>query len=497
MVRGVYQFFRASEDPTAQANLLVNAIGTLGANDLPPVADVEVSDGVSGGTLVANLATWVNVIKARTGRTPMIYSAPGFWNGLPGTGQFAGEVLWVANWQVNCPDTPTPWTGWTFWQYADNGSVPGISGAVDLDEFNGSAAQLGSLGGPVDWAAQYVGQSFPLASTALTMVEGQTIPSYIELKNVGAKAWDSKTRIGTTQPRDRSSAFADSGWPGPNRPAAVVGSVAPGQSYKFQFDLHAPDKPGNYLEYFGVVEEGVSWFSDPGQGGPPDNDLEVQINVVAPQYRGDFKDQSFPLAPAALTVHEGDVVDGFIELTNGGTQPWKAGTTKLAPTPRDQPSPFADPAWLTPARVSSVAADVAPGAVGRFEVKLDASKVGDFQVTFGLVEESVTWFADATLGGGPPDDFLRVHLVVVPRGAPLDAGVPPGGDGGGAGVDAGVGVTGTGGPGGDDGGGSWDSSSPTGGSGGCSTGASPAVPAPWALAAGGLLALVGFRRRAR
>ena len=57
------------------------------------------------------LATWVNVIKQKTGRTPMIYSAPGFWNGLPGTGQFAGEVLWVANWQVNCPDKPTPWTG--------------------------------------------------------------------------------------------------------------------------------------------------------------------------------------------------------------------------------------------------------------------------------------------------------------------------------------------------------------------------------------------------
>ena len=116
MVRGVYQFFRASEDPTAQANLLVSAIGTLGADDLPPVADVEVSDGVSGATLVANLATWLGVIKSKTGRTPMIYTAPGFWNPLPSTGQFAGDVLWVANWQVSCPDTPTPWTGWTFWQ---------------------------------------------------------------------------------------------------------------------------------------------------------------------------------------------------------------------------------------------------------------------------------------------------------------------------------------------------------------------------------------------
>ena len=281
MVRGAYQFFRASVDPTAQANLLLGAIGTLESGDLAPMADVEVMDGESGATLVANLATWLSVVKAKTGRTPMIYSAPGFWNALPSTGQFAGDTLVVANWQVTCPDTPTPWTGWTFWQYADNGSVPGISGAVDLDEFNGTLAQLQSIGGPAPYAAQYVSQSFPLASTALTMVEGQVIPSYIELKNVGSKTWDSSTHLGTTQPRDRTSAFADGTWLGPNRPAGVKGTVPPGATYKFEFDLRAPMKPGTYDEYFGVVEESVAWFSDPGQGGPPDDDLEVEVKVVA------------------------------------------------------------------------------------------------------------------------------------------------------------------------------------------------------------------------
>jgi lysozyme len=281
MVRGVYQFFRASEDPTAQADLLVSKVGTLDPGDLPPVADVEVSDGVSGATLVANLATWVSVIKAKTGRTPMIYSAPGFWDGLPAGSQFAGEVLWVANWGVSCPDTPSGWSKWSFWQDADNGSVPGISGAVDTDVFNGTLAQLQAFGGPAPYAAQYVSQSFPLASTALTMTQGETVASYIELKNVGSKTWDSNTKIGTTQPRDRSSAFADSSWLAPNRLAAVSGTVPPGSTYKFQFNLHAPVKEGTYDEYFGVVEEGVAWFSDPGQGGPVDNDLEVQVKVVA------------------------------------------------------------------------------------------------------------------------------------------------------------------------------------------------------------------------
>ncbi|HEY8087415.1 MAG TPA: phage tail tip lysozyme, partial [Polyangiaceae bacterium] len=231
--------------------------------------------------------------------------------------------------------------------------------------------------GAIPYGAQFVSQSFPLASTTLTMVEGQVIPSYIELKNTGTKSWDSKTRIGTTQPRDRVSAFADKTWVANNRPAAVSGTVAPGGTYKFQFDLAAPTKAGSYDEFFGVVEEGVAWFSDSGQGGPPDSDLEVKITVVAPEYRGEFKDQSFPSSPTALTVHEGDVASGYIELTNTGSQPWKAGTTKLAPIPRDKASPFADPSWLSTTRISTVAADVAPGAVGRFEVKLDSSKVGD------------------------------------------------------------------------------------------------------------------------
>ena len=507
MVRGVYQFFEGTESGTAQADLLIQQVGTLGADDLPPVADVEVLDGASGSQLVSNLAAWVAEIKAKTGRTPMIYTAPGFWNGLPSTGQFSGEVLWVANWGVSCPDTPTPWTAWKFWQYDDGQAtpnVPGISGAVDKDKFNGSLAQLQAIGGPLPYAAQFVGQSFPLASTALTMVEGQVIPSYIELKNVGTKDWDSNTKIGTTQPRDRKSVFADSTWLAPNRAAAVKGTVAPGATYKFTFDLAAPQTAGTYDEYFGVVQEGVAWFSDPGQGGPPDNDLEVQVKVVAPEYRGTFKDQSFPLAPKALAAHEGDVVTGYIELTNSGTQPWKAGTTKLAPIPRDKASPFADKSWLSTTRISTVAADVAPGAVGRFDVTLDTNTVGTFTVEFGLVEESVTWFADPTLGGGPADGFLKVALDVVAKGTPLpDGGVvvaPDGGivAGGSSGGSSSGGSSSSGGGDDDAGAGADAGNGDTGGGGGCTvSSAGGGGGGAWAAGIGVLFALVGIRRRSR
>ena len=349
----------------------------------------------------------------------------------------------------------------------------------------------------VPYGAQFVSQSFPLASTTLTMTAGQVIPSYIELKNTGTKTWDSNTHLGTTQPRDRKSVFADGTWLADNRPSGVKGTVAPGGTYKFTFDLAAPSTPGTHDEFFGVVQEGVAWFGDPGQGGPPDNDLEVKITVVAPEYRGAFKDQSFALAPKALTVHEGDVTTGYIELTNTGTQTWKAGTTKLAPIPRDKASPFADKSWLSPTRVSTVAADVAPGAVGRFDLVLDANGLGDNEIEFGLVEESVTWFADAPHGGGPADGFLKVHLIVVPKGAPVDAGAVE--DDAGAGVGSPVqgddsGATPEEPDAGDSGG--WNGAT-NGSSGGCSIGTSRGAELPWTLPLGAVLALLGVARARR
>lgn len=133
-----------------------------------------------------------------------------------------------------------------------------------------------------DWAADFVSQSYPLASAgALSMSVGQELDGYIELKNVGGKGWDGKTFLATTMPRDRASLFVATGWTSASRPAGVGGVVSPGGTHKFQFRLHAPATAGDYTEHFGVVEDGVAWFSDPAQGGPRDDLLQVKIHVVA------------------------------------------------------------------------------------------------------------------------------------------------------------------------------------------------------------------------
>ena len=144
MVRGSYQFFRASQDPVAQANLLLSKIGALEPGDLAPMLDVEVTDGQPNSVIDANIATWVAHVKAATGRDPLIYTGPYFWQQIGGPNQGATSLV-VADWGPSCPLIPATWGTWKVWQYVDNGHVPGISGLVDLDRFNGGAAALAQL----------------------------------------------------------------------------------------------------------------------------------------------------------------------------------------------------------------------------------------------------------------------------------------------------------------------------------------------------------------
>jgi len=140
LVRGTYQFFRPTEDAIAQADLLLARMGSLGPGDLPPTLDVEVTDGASPSQIRAGVDAWSARVAAATGRTPIVYTAPGFWPSVGGGPE--SDTLWVANWQVACPTLPFSWTSWKVWQYADNGTVPGIRGLVDLDRFNGSRDAL-------------------------------------------------------------------------------------------------------------------------------------------------------------------------------------------------------------------------------------------------------------------------------------------------------------------------------------------------------------------
>lgn len=153
VVRGAYHFYRPQTDAMAQAAHFLRTV-TLAPGDLPPVLDVEVTDGRSADAIGAGVRTWLQEVERVTGRRPILYTRASFWTAQMGSG-LGGYPLWVAHYGVASPRIPAGWSGWTFWQHSDAGRVDGISGGVDLNWFNGGRAELEAFvfGGEVPAAA--------------------------------------------------------------------------------------------------------------------------------------------------------------------------------------------------------------------------------------------------------------------------------------------------------------------------------------------------------
>jgi GH25 family lysozyme M1 (1,4-beta-N-acetylmuramidase) len=144
--RGAYQFFRSNKDPIVQADLLLEQMGALEDGDLPPVIDVESTDGQSSATIQAKVQRWLDRVEDVLGVKPIIYTGPYFWRDqVKGGAAFAAYPLWVAHYGTTCPLVPEPWTRFTFHQFTDAGRHPGISGNVDTNTFAGDRAALEAL----------------------------------------------------------------------------------------------------------------------------------------------------------------------------------------------------------------------------------------------------------------------------------------------------------------------------------------------------------------
>ena len=96
--------------------------------------------------------SWVAAFRAeverRTGRLPAIYTAASWWNDCTGgNGSFAKDPLWIASYDTSSPSLPSGWPSWTLWQFTSSGSIPGISGDVDVSYFSGTPSDLAALAG--------------------------------------------------------------------------------------------------------------------------------------------------------------------------------------------------------------------------------------------------------------------------------------------------------------------------------------------------------------
>ena len=141
---------------------------------------------------------------------------------------------------------------------------------IQVGGFNGAIGSYGLTTTSATYGASWWSQSYPT-----TMTSGQVASAFLEYRNDSNYVWTPTTRVGTQNPRDVASPFADATWIANNRPASAPTSCYPGTICRFTFNLRAPTvfEPVAYTLYWGLLQEGETWF------GPPDGAVWFQITV--------------------------------------------------------------------------------------------------------------------------------------------------------------------------------------------------------------------------
>ncbi|AKK02087.1 glycoside hydrolase family 25 protein [Corynebacterium epidermidicanis] len=148
LTTGSYHYGRPNTDPIAQARHYAAAYKAH-PQDLPPVLDIEQTDGVGVGELQNWTRDFLGEVERQTGRKPMVYTYRYFWEqDMGNTTEFAHYPLWFAAYQSEVPtQLPGGWQQMAFWQRTGEGRVTGINTPVDMNLFNGTPGQLPSFNG--------------------------------------------------------------------------------------------------------------------------------------------------------------------------------------------------------------------------------------------------------------------------------------------------------------------------------------------------------------
>lgn len=151
LVRAAYHYARPAlplSTAVDQARRFVATVApTAEQGTLPLVLDMEEAGRLGPASLQAWTASFLQTVERLTGRTPLIYTYPWFWDHqMGGSTAFTRYPLWIASYNPYPPRTlPGGWPTWTLWQYTYRGVVRGVSGQVDLSVFGGTTEALLAL----------------------------------------------------------------------------------------------------------------------------------------------------------------------------------------------------------------------------------------------------------------------------------------------------------------------------------------------------------------
>ena len=133
---GAYHYIIGNADITAQANAFNTAID---GKDLRLDCWMDVEDTRSATHLHRQ-----NVLEYAERQPDMgIYTSKGAWNVIMGGSYLNDRKLWVAHYTTaSQPLLPTGWNSWWLWQFTSSGRLPGYTGNLDTNRFNGDDADF-------------------------------------------------------------------------------------------------------------------------------------------------------------------------------------------------------------------------------------------------------------------------------------------------------------------------------------------------------------------
>ena len=140
-MRGAYLYFHPNKNGKVQATYFISKVD-LTIGDLPPVIDIEETNGTSNKNIQKALAECAKELENHYHKKPIIYSNVDFYENKLGE-QFNDYPFWAAHYE-QC-EAPRINRDWTIWQHNCKGRVNGIDAEVDFNVVNGNLFALRAL----------------------------------------------------------------------------------------------------------------------------------------------------------------------------------------------------------------------------------------------------------------------------------------------------------------------------------------------------------------
>ncbi len=143
VARGAYHFFTFCTPGDVQAEHYLDVVPPA-LDVLPPAVDVEFAGNCKSWASIDDIRRELGVLlgrlEAACGRSPVLYITSESEKRVI-SGHFDEYPVWIRSVFFRPGREPA----WSFWQYTDEGEVPGIETPVDLNVYRGQPDELAAL----------------------------------------------------------------------------------------------------------------------------------------------------------------------------------------------------------------------------------------------------------------------------------------------------------------------------------------------------------------